>query len=580
MGLFGESKKDIIDKYEKWFEQLKNELNDKTSEIERLKEKINSNVNTKETEKFSSNTQNSQDKNGFILHAGRYMGGKTIPIGVYDLFVISGTGTIGAEIPNHIYIRLEKSRGENFPENYSGLVVTDETILEITESAKIRFQLTKEISYDDEYSKYVQKRDELKKEIEYLQKIRDNEKVQVGDVFILGQGTYYGGKTIPTGIYNLKAIAESSMIETSKPKNWFNIGTGKSYCDNEYIGLEIGEDTVLKINNKCKIEFWLTIKLESEDEIERKKRELDRLRQEIKHAQNLLNIEKQRVQQKEFRDGIITLEAGKYKGGRDIPPGKYDLVLLSGEGNFEADKPDDIYFRMTQNPLHQEQFGWICQYKNLEISEKSKIKISESAKIKFIKKFDYSFKGEKEESCKEYVDKDRELDTEYVEKYFEYREKYNKIQSEIESIKSEMKILNNTAIEKYYALSDYDGISSLDCKNKLLLLKTQEKALRESELDVVILNNSEKKKLIDRSVRQILRNFNADCDNQIMNIGIKNIDMVRNRIQKSYDTLNKLYSVDGVALSEAILSLKLEQATLLYGSFHYWLNLTRESYII
>ena len=95
-------------------------------------------------------------------------------------------------------------------------------------------------------------------------------------------------------------------------------------------------------------------------------------------------------------------------------------------------------------------------------------------------------------------------------------------------------------------------------------MKTQEKALRESELDVVILNNSEKKKLIDRSVRQILRNFNADCDNQIMNIGIKNIDMVRNRIQKSYDTLNKLYSVDGVALSEAILSLKLEQATLLY----------------
>ena len=64
MGLFGESKKDIIDKYEKWFEQLKNELNDKTSEIERLKEKINSNVNTRETEKFSSNTQNSQDKNG------------------------------------------------------------------------------------------------------------------------------------------------------------------------------------------------------------------------------------------------------------------------------------------------------------------------------------------------------------------------------------------------------------------------------------------------------------------------------------------------------------------------------------
>ena len=230
MGLFGESKKDIIDKYEKWFLQLKNELKDKASEIEVLKEKLNSKENAMEIERVSSDKdENSQVQNGFILHAGRYIGGQTIPVGVYNLSAVYGTGTINTEIPDRVYIRLEKNSGRNFPENYSGLIVNDETILEITESAKIRFQLVREISYDDEYKKYIQKRDEVKREIEYLQKIRDNEKSKTGDIFELGAGTYYGGKTIPIGIYNLKAISGSSMVETKKPGTYFNIGADNSF---------------------------------------------------------------------------------------------------------------------------------------------------------------------------------------------------------------------------------------------------------------------------------------------------------------------------------------------------------------
>lgn len=164
----------------------------------------------------------------------------------------------------------------------------------------------------------------------------------------------------------------------------------------------------------------------------------------------------------------------------------------------------------------------------------------------------------------EYDQKKKNLEDDFKEKYSEYRERYSRIQSEIRTIKEEMRLLNNKVIEQYYLFSDYDGINSQDCRNQLSVLKAKEKELRNSEGDIRIIDFSEKKKLVERSIRQILRNFNSDCENIMSNIGIKNIDLVRNRIQKSYETLNKMYAFDGISLSEKLLSLKLDQATLLY----------------
>lgn len=438
MGLFKGNK-------DKQYEKVITDLN-KT--IENYKEKINTlnQLISKENKNgiAESKMLNIKNNNDFILHAGRYVGGENIPIGTYDLLIVSGTGIIETKSPIKQFFRLESDpnirKERNWSDRYSGFKVTDDCVVEISESAKIRFTLTKPISYDEEYKKYIEKRDGIKQEIEYLEKLRDSKKVKIGDIFVLKQGTYYGGKTIPVGIYNLRAISGSSMIETNRPKIWFNIGTDEGYFDKEYVGLEIKKDTVLKISNKCEIEFCLMIKPKTQNEIEAAKEK----------AKNEYEFEKQRL---------------------------YSEFELEKE---KAQKSLAMYYNENEN------------------------------------------------------------------------------------IKAELKILNDDAIEKYYIFSDYEGITSQDCKNKLTILKTEEKGLRESGEDVKILNTSEKEKLIERSIRQILRNFNADCDNQIMNISLKNIDVVRNRIQKSYDTLNKLYSVDGVALSEKILELKLEQATLLY----------------
>ena len=136
---------------------------------------------------------------------------------------------------------------------------------------------------------------------------------------------------------------------------------------------------------------------------------------------------------------------------------------------------------------------------------------------------------------------------------------------ELDTIKSELKILNSKLIQKYYMFSNYDYITSQDCKNELVLLKEKEKVLHQNEEDVwVQTRENESYKLRERVVRQILRNFNSECDNIMSNITVKNIDKERNKIQKSFHTLNKLYSIDGVALSKELLELKLEQITLMY----------------
>jgi T5orf172 domain. len=143
-------------------------------------------------------------------------------------------------------------------------------------------------------------------------------------------------------------------------------------------------------------------------------------------------------------------------------------------------------------------------------------------------------------------------------------EEKNEIQSEIDSIQEELKILNDKSIEKYYIFSEYDGMTSQDCINKIFVLKEKEKSLRKNERDIDFIYEFERKKTKPRVTKQMLRNFNADCDNIISNINSSNIDNIRKKIQKSYETINNLYSDYYASITEEMLSIKLEKATLLY----------------
>lgn len=70
--------------------------------------------------------------------------------------------------------------------------------------------------------------------------------------------------------------------------------------------------------------------------------------------------------------------------------------------------------------------------------------------------------------------------------------------------------------------------------------------------------------MLNANTKQILRCFNAECDNVLLNLSIKTIDSARNKITKSFETLNKLFDVDNVQLNQKLLQYKLDELNLVY----------------
>lgn len=168
-----------------------------------------------------------------------------------------------------------------------------------------------------------------------------------------------------------------------------------------------------------------------------------------------------------------------------------------------------------------------------------------------------------------YKDKEETLKNKYDTMAEELKENYDRLivyyQDEIESIKDEMDKINSDCIIQYHSFLDYNEMTSEDCKNKLSLLKQKEKEMRRNKEDVCwTWNLDENKRSEQRTIRKILRTFNAECDNFTFNITANNIDVERKRIEKSFETLNKLYEDNGISLTTDLLKLKLEQITIIY----------------
>lgn len=131
------------------------------------------------------------------------------------------------------------------------------------------------------------------------------------------------------------------------------------------------------------------------------------------------------------------------------------------------------------------------------------------------------------------------------------------------AITSELSDLESEVLIAHYNFSDYDGLASEECKNKIALIKQQEKDFLKSG-DALYITSDGKKKEINDNCKQILRCFNAECDNILFNLSVKNIDSMRNKIAKSFESLNKIFSVDGIAMNSKLLEMKLDELNLSY----------------
>lgn len=185
---------------------------------------------------------------------------------------------------------------------------------------------------------------------------------------------------------------------------------------------------------------------------------------------------------------------------------------------------------------------------NLETTQKKRMENLER---------DFQFKKEKYDRSMHEVKEQFEIDKEKL------HDSLNVIQNQIEDSKNQLEYLHSEMLVEHYCFSDYDGLGSEDCKNKLAILKDDEKDLIKSN-NAIHISSESSKKVINDNVKQILRCFNSECDNILMNLSVKNIDSMRSKIMKSYETLNKIFSVDGISLQKKLLEYKLEELNLVY----------------
>lgn len=163
----------------------------------------------------------------------------------------------------------------------------------------------------------------------------------------------------------------------------------------------------------------------------------------------------------------------------------------------------------------------------------------------------------------EYLNETEMLEKDFTEKKASITSSLNHLISEYQQLSEELSLLESNTLVAHYNFSDYAGITSEECKNKLAILKQTEKELVQSESALHISSKGTRKVIRDNS-KQILRCFNSECDNILMNLSVKNIDAMRKKISASFESLNKIFSVDGISIDKQLLELKLEELNLAY----------------
>ena len=164
---------------------------------------------------------------------------------------------------------------------------------------------------------------------------------------------------------------------------------------------------------------------------------------------------------------------------------------------------------------------------------------------------------------KEYSEKKKNMKCEYGKYEETLKETTNTLESNIKELRKDKDLLEYELLIAHYNFSDYDGITSEECKNKLSLLKTDESSFVKSGNALFITSEGTRKEINDNK-KQILRCFNTECDNVLVNLTHKNIDSMRNKITRSFESLNKIFAVDGIEMNKELLEMKLEELNLVY----------------
>ena len=147
-------------------------------------------------------------------------------------------------------------------------------------------------------------------------------------------------------------------------------------------------------------------------------------------------------------------------------------------------------------------------------------------------------------------------------------EKLKGVKNDISEKKKELIELDDEILFQSYSLFQpmYDFSSSEIYKLRIDSIREQQKAMIKDKsavnfFDGWTVNGSQRegRKMTNDNIKMILRCFNTDCENAIDRVKYNNIESMRSRILKSYETLNKLNEVNRISISSSYLELKMSE---------------------
>ena len=117
----------------------------------------------------------------------------------------------------------------------------------------------------------------------------------------------------------------------------------------------------------------------------------------------------------------------------------------------------------------------------------------------------------------------------------------------------------------------YDFLTSLEFKDKLDDVRKEQKQSIKDKTATKVFNNvtvdGDKRKgqaLTNANIKQLLRNFNLECEITTNKVTTSNIESSTNKIEKSFSTLNRMNERNGIKITGYYLRLKLDELNIAY----------------
>ena len=145
------------------------------------------------------------------------------------------------------------------------------------------------------------------------------------------------------------------------------------------------------------------------------------------------------------------------------------------------------------------------------------------------------------------------------------------MEEKIKELKKDYIELNEEVLYQSYSLykPTYDFATSEEYKDELEHIRTQQKGMIKNQQAVVCTVNwkvdgseAKGKKVTNDNIKLILRCFNTDCENAIDRVKYSNVESMRARINKSFDSLNKLADSNKIFITGLYKDLKLKELDL------------------